>query len=164
MNVLIITEYWTNCSLRNKAHLLLAESGFFYRKFEMLNRMRDVTHQINAKKNLNSAILRAESILHLGDVRDMKEIAQAEIYLRIMKAKPSYKKSALSHDWGAQRHKLTDQSSSDLTDPLSSDPEVRATTAAQEFQKVRHDQAKIQIQAQLAEEVDLLDADSDRDM
>ena len=173
------SEYWQNASVRNQAHLLLAESGFFYRKAEMLNRMIEVKHKQNARKNMNIAIMRAENVRLLGKATEMKEVMQAEKFMAVMRATPIHVRSVIATDWRLQRSKHDTATSSDLTLSSSSDREyqplrgheatvyemeVRSTTREQQEQEARHRQAMIQLDVQLVQKLETEDADSDREV
>ena len=152
--------------MRNHAHLLLAESGFFYRKAEMLNRMVESVHKQNARINLQAAIQRAQSVLELDSAggSGMKEITQAKNLLQAMKTAPQHVRSVIKVDWDIQRLKHDSATSSDMTQSSSSDMEVRSTTMHEELVRSRHKQALIQLQVQIEQEKANRDIDSDSDI
>ena len=120
------TEYWNDSTLstRNRAHLMLAESGFFYRKAEMLNRMPELKHKINTKKNLVNAVLRAENIQTLPGAKALKEYTLAEEFMNAIKQCPMYQHETNNADWPTQSRLLPELTSSDAT--LSSDNNAKS--------------------------------------
>ena len=141
-----LPEYWTSLpepDLQNKAHLLFGECGFFYRKAEMLNRMPDIKHKTNAKKNLMSAIQRCEEILYLPGIDDSIEFHLATEFLFRMKECRLYKQEQVKVEWPFQSKMLDTASSSDLSPgPGVSEGELRASTYDGERKKEEAERAK----------------------